>query len=162
MEKWRKLYNSDKKCFACGEENPCGIYLEFETNGKIMKGETVISPHHRGWASLVHGGVISTILDETMSWAAIYFFKKFILTQSMEIEFLKPVYIEKKVKSSGWIHEQISEKKAIMSSEIYNEDNEVCARATGKFVLFEPEKFKKLNIVPNSLLEEIEGMFNLE
>jgi acyl-coenzyme A thioesterase PaaI-like protein len=160
MEKWYRVYTSDLKCFACGRDNSCGLKMEFETNGRIMQSETFIAEHHRGWASLAHGGVLATILDETMSWAAIHFFKKFILTQSMEIEFVKPVYVEKKVLSRGWIHEQISERKALMKSEILNHDNEVCARATGKFVLFEPEKFKELKIVPEDLLTEMEGMFN--
>ncbi|MDY0360853.1 MAG: PaaI family thioesterase [Desulforegulaceae bacterium] len=159
MENWYKVYTSDLKCFACGKENSCGLKMEFESNGRIMRSETLIAKHHRGWATLAHGGILATILDETMSWAAIHFFKKFILTQSMEIEFLKPVYIEKKVLSNGWIHEKLSERKAFMKSEIINQDNEVCARATGKFALFEPEKFKELDIVPGDLLTEMEGMF---
>jgi acyl-coenzyme A thioesterase PaaI-like protein len=159
MDNWYKVYTSDLECFACGRDNSCGLKMEFECNGKIMQGKTLIASHHRGWASLAHGGILATILDETMSWAAIHLFKKFILTQSMEIEFLKPVYIEKKVLSRGWIHKQLSDRKALMKSEILNSDNEVCASATGKFVLFEPEKFKKLKIVPEELLTEMEGMF---
>jgi len=159
MENWYKIENVDLKCFACGRENNCGLQMSFESNGKIVRSENIIARHHRGWATLAHGGIIATILDETMSWAAIHFFRKFILTRSIEIEFLKPVYIEKKVLSNGWIHEQLGSRKAVMKSEILNDKNEACARATASFALFDPDSFKNLKIVPEDLLNEMEGMF---
>jgi acyl-coenzyme A thioesterase PaaI-like protein len=159
MSEWKKLKNTDMECFACGPENKHGLQMTFYSDGKQIKSNIIIPSHLRGWASLVHGGIISTILDETMSWAAIHFLNKFILTQSMEIEFLKPVYIEEQVSSVAWIEEKISSRKAWLKAEILNKNNEVCARSKGKFVLFTPEKFKKMNIVPPDLLEEMEGMF---
>lgn len=159
MSEWKKLKNTDMECFACGPENKHGLQMTFYSDGNNVKSNIVIPSHLRGWASLAHGGVLATILDETMSWAAIHFFKKFILTQSMEIEFLKPVYIEEQVSSVASIKEELSSRKALLEAEILNKDNEVCARSKGKFVLFSPEKFKKMNIVPPDLLEEMEGVF---
>ena len=40
-----------------------------------------------------HGGIIATILDEVMSWTAIHLIKSIIVTRTMTVEFLKPVFI---------------------------------------------------------------------
>ena len=60
----------DRYCFVCGEENPSGLHLKFsESNGKA---QTEFFPQkiHQGYKDFVHGGIISTLLDEAMVKAA--------------------------------------------------------------------------------------------
>lgn len=159
MSEWKKLKNVDMHCFACGLENPHGLQMKFESNGTELRSDINIPQHLRGWSSLAHGGVLATILDETMSWTAIHLFQRFILTQNMSVEYRKPVHIKTDLKSFGRIKEQLSDRKAVLEAEIRDGKNEVCVRSTGKFVLFSAEEFKKMDLVPNDLLEEMEGMF---
>lgn len=155
MSEWKKIPNLDMHCFACGPENHSGLQMEFESNGEALRSFLVIPEHLRGWSNLAHGGVISTILDETMGWTAIFLFKRFILTQDMTVKFHKPVYIGEKLSSHGMIKETLSERKAILYAEIRNEKDEVCASSEGRFVLFKPEEFKKLNLISDDLFESM-------
>lgn len=56
----------DRFCFGCGERNPIGLKLKFE---RIDNGvETVYIPekNHQGYRDLLHGGIMSLVLDEAM------------------------------------------------------------------------------------------------
>jgi acyl-coenzyme A thioesterase PaaI-like protein len=57
-------------CFACGPDNPRGLQIRFEREGS---GEIIATwvpaPTWVGFRGIVHGGVVSTVLDEAMSKA---------------------------------------------------------------------------------------------
>ena len=62
-------------CFGC-PKNEAGLQMEFYLNEKL---DTVVSwlsvPDHLcGWGNIVHGGIISTLLDEAMGWAGLVLF----------------------------------------------------------------------------------------
>jgi len=60
-------------CFACGKENPDGLQLEFKYSDDGSKVETTYIPPEKfqGWKGIVHGGIITTLLDEIMAKTAI-------------------------------------------------------------------------------------------
>jgi acyl-coenzyme A thioesterase PaaI-like protein len=61
----------DNYCFVCGEKNPFGLRLKFSFyNGKATA-EFVPQKVHQGYKDIVHGGIITTILDEAMVKAAL-------------------------------------------------------------------------------------------
>jgi uncharacterized protein (TIGR00369 family) len=133
---WKPLPNLDHDCFGCGCENQIGLHMTFETNGEQIRTRITVSSQFRGWSKLVHGGVISTILDETMSWAAITFTKKFILTKKMTIQFQRPVYVESSLCGIGYIKERTGERKAIVAGELLDDQDRVCATSEGEFILY--------------------------
>lgn len=57
----------DKWCFACGPENPHGLHLSFRFEGDEYVCDFIPQRCHQGWAGVVHGGIIATLLDETMN-----------------------------------------------------------------------------------------------
>ena len=62
---------NDHYCFVCGEKNPSGLHLWFSLNeGKVL---TEFTPQkiHQGYKDIVHGGIISTVIDEAMVKAAL-------------------------------------------------------------------------------------------
>jgi len=62
---------NDHYCFVCGEKNPSGLHLRFSLNeGKVL---TEFTPQkiHQGYKDIVHGGIISTVIDEAMVKAAL-------------------------------------------------------------------------------------------
>ena len=101
----------------------------------------------------MHGGVISTILDETMSWAAIILTKRFILTKKMTIEFQRPVYVGSSLCGIGSIKERAGERKAIVRGELFDDQGRLCATSEGEFVLYSKEQFAKLEILQEHYLE---------
>lgn len=60
----------DHHCFGCGNMNPIGLQLRFR---KLEAGGVWASftpeREHEGYLGMTHGGILSTILDEAMSWA---------------------------------------------------------------------------------------------
>lgn len=156
---WQPLPNLDKDCFGCGSENHSGLRMTFATNGRQIRTQLAVSPQFRGWSKLVHGGVLSTILDETMSWAAIILTKKFILTKQMTVQFLRPVYVGTSLCGIGSIKERTGDRKAIVQAELFNDQGKLCASSEGEFVLFSKEQFAKLDILPEEELQAMAATF---
>lgn len=76
MTKWPQVsIDIDKgysKCFGCGPDNPIGLKLSFQWDGKTAKAEYTPTEYYQGWPGLVHGGIITCILDEAMSWVVLF------------------------------------------------------------------------------------------
>lgn len=157
IEKERKLLPViDLQCFGCGSDNPNGLRMRFETDGSRLYSRLTVSDHLRGWSNLVHGGVISAILDEVMSWTAISLSSRLILTKKMEVEFLRPVLINEEIFVEGWADEgSIDDRNAVISAKIMDAKGRELARARGHFALLKKSSFDRLGItvdhLPNSL-----------
>lgn len=137
----------DHNCFACGPANPCGLHMRFSANEDTVVSRLTVPEHLRGWSTMVHGGIISTILDEIMSWAAIHLLNKIIVTRSMTVDFKKPIHIDRKLKAEGKVLEIVTRNEAIMEGYLYNQDDDLCASARGTFALLKPKVAVKLGIV---------------
>jgi uncharacterized protein (TIGR00369 family) len=61
----------DHYCFVCGQQNPSGLHLLFTFQGNKVCTEFIFQKIHQGYKDIVHGGLISTILDEAMVKAAL-------------------------------------------------------------------------------------------
>jgi len=44
-----------------------------------------VPDHLCGWSNLVHGGIISTMLDEAMGWAGLVILKKLVVSKSITV-----------------------------------------------------------------------------
>jgi uncharacterized protein (TIGR00369 family) len=146
----------DHKCFGCGPANPHGLRMKFFSDDKFVFSWVKVPDHLVGWDNLVHGGILSTMLDEIMSWSAIYLLKKMILTKSMTIDFIKPVYQGTELKVAGNVFENKSNRQAVMQGRIYNEEGVLCTESKGIYVLFEPKVAKRLNMLSEKALKDFE------
>jgi uncharacterized protein (TIGR00369 family) len=79
-------------CFACGQKNPVGLKLSFSWDGKVARAGFTPNQFHQGWAGVVHGGIISCLLDEAMSYAALFSGVN-SLTASMQTRFRRPLQL---------------------------------------------------------------------
>lgn len=88
----------DGHCFACGDLNEHGLQLSFSVDLEKGTAETdyVVAKKFNGWQDTVHGGIISTMLDESMVYAcgASGFF---VVTGELTVRFRKPVPVEKEI-----------------------------------------------------------------
>ncbi len=66
------IVRSDHACFGCGDDNPIGLRLRFAPDGNGVKASFIPSAEHQGFHKVVHGGIISAVLDEAMAWATAY------------------------------------------------------------------------------------------
>jgi uncharacterized protein (TIGR00369 family) len=89
-EEMMKL-ETNGNCFVCGENNPNGLRLNFEIDKdkQTLKTTFVASPTFQGWDGIVHGGIISTLLDEAMA-KLVYELGYQAVTASLEIKFKRP------------------------------------------------------------------------
>lgn len=96
----------DDNCFACGSDNPIGLKLKFRLDRKngTAVSETVIADHFNGWKGAVHGGIITTLLDEIMVYACTSS-GWFTVTGTIKVKFHKPVPTGKLLTITGRIEE---------------------------------------------------------
>lgn len=93
----RKHYNY---CFGCGTDNPLGLKLAFQWDGKTARASFLPTKEHQGWPDTVHGGLIMAVLDEAIGWAA-YFQGIKGVTGKIEVRLKKPIPIGQAIGVSG-------------------------------------------------------------
>ena len=93
-----------------------------------------------------------------MSWAAIHLIKSIIVTRTMSVDFLKPVFIDQQLRAEARITEIRSRKEALLESQLYNHEKVLCASARGSFALLKPKVAEKLGIAG---AEEIRAILKL-
>lgn len=85
-----KVLPHTRSCFVCGESNPIGLNLRFHTDGRLVQTKFSFRPEHVGFQQTIHGGLISTLLDEVMVWACAVQTRRFAYCAELAIRFLHP------------------------------------------------------------------------
>ena len=92
---------NSRMCFVCGVENPIGLHLHFYTdNGGRCIARFRPRPEHQGYPGHLHGGIISTLLDETMGRVLTHL-DVWAMTGRLEIAFRKPVPLDQELTVVG-------------------------------------------------------------
>jgi acyl-coenzyme A thioesterase PaaI-like protein len=124
-------------CFGCGLNNPIGLKLRFKKDGNSCRAGFTPGKKFQGWPGLVHGGIITCLLDEAMSYAA-YFEDATCLTASMQIRLRQPVKIKVPLIITGTVTR--NRKKVIeTSATVCLKDGTVVAEGTAKQFVIEKE-----------------------
>jgi len=128
------------RCFACGKDNPEGMRLKFyfDPGAKYALCDFKLARRYQGPPGHAHGGIIATILDEAMG--KVNKLRNVVaLTKEMDIEYLKPVPLGKRLTVRGF-EKQVEGRRHTNIAEILNPEGEVLARSTGTFIAIDPEK----------------------
>jgi uncharacterized protein (TIGR00369 family) len=107
-----------------------------------------------GWNHIVHGGIVSTILDEIMGWAGLYLLKKVTLTNTLTVDFIKAVYVGEKLRAVGRVIDFNGERKASAEGFLYNEKNELCAKSKGDFTALSVKLAKRIGMMTDDHIKE--------
>lgn len=126
----------DRMCFACGKENPISLKLNFKTEGRKTTAVFIPKKEHQGYKDIVHGGILSTVLDEAMTRLG-YQVGLNTVTAHIEVDFRKPAYVNKQLKLEGEITGEEG-RKVFAKSKLTNEEGVVVAEAKGILVKIEP------------------------
>lgn len=81
------LPNSDW-CFVCGEDNESGLQTRFYVEDGLVKARLKPRTHHCGYKGVIHGGIVASILDETMGWAAACAINRMCVTGELTIRYI--------------------------------------------------------------------------
>ena len=125
----------DHYCFVCGEENPSGLHLKFSAGKGKIQTEFIPRKIHQGYKNIVHGGIISTLLDEAMVKAALMQ-EMPVVTAEITVRFRAPLMAGEKVIVEAEIkkmNKKIIETSAVMKKE----DDTVIAEAHAKLLRYE-------------------------
>jgi uncharacterized protein (TIGR00369 family) len=121
-------------CFVCGEANPAGLKLRFETDGRIVQARFLPRPEHVGFKGIVHGGLIAALLDEIMVWACAVRTKRFAYCVELSVRFVHPVRPDQPVVATGELTENRRDKLFTARAELRDDSGKVLASANGKFL----------------------------
>ncbi|MCF8011239.1 MAG: PaaI family thioesterase [Clostridiales bacterium] len=137
----QSINTKDHMCFACSPHNPIGLKLKFKQEGK--KVYTTFNPgeEHQGYNGFMHGGLISTLLDETM---AQWLWLKEIpaMTAEITLRYSKPVPIDQELRvEAACISEYRGKVYDMQADLILSRDNSVAVKAKAKFM---PVDFDKI------------------
>ena len=123
-----------KSCFVCGEQNPIGLKLQFETDGTLVKARFVPRAEHAGFKGTVHGGVLSTLLDEIMVWACAVRTKRFSYCAELTVRFMHPAKPGTEITAVGEMTANRRNRVFEARGELQGPGGEVLTSATGKFM----------------------------
>jgi uncharacterized protein (TIGR00369 family) len=87
------VFQDDGMCFVCGPKNPIGLKLHFTLTPDDAL-ETTFTPQkvHQGYADVVHGGILATILDEVMVNLPNKLGQK-VVTARMAVSLKRPAFV---------------------------------------------------------------------
>ncbi len=125
----------DGFCFACGVKNPIGLHLDFHIDDEHFKAEKTLNREYQSFTGVVHGGIVSTMLDEAMG-GYLYNTGEKAVTARMEIRYRKPTPVGAKLFIEGWV---VSRKGRFidLKSQISLEDGSITAEGKARMALVE-------------------------
>lgn len=116
-------------CFGCGPANPSGMHVRsYRAHDDTVVGSFTPSPDHNNGLGLVHGGVISTVLDchsgavvfqaaIDRGWISEHSLVVPFVTARFHVSFLRPTPLGPSVDLWAQI-EQLTEQQAITNAEL--------------------------------------------
>jgi uncharacterized protein (TIGR00369 family) len=128
-------------CFACGGANARGMHLAFEQDDARQRivGRFRLGEEYQGGTGFLHGGIIALVLDEVMSKASRFHGERAV-TADLRVEYKRPIRAGQEIVVEGFVARRDG-RQLYHEGEIRNQAGDLLARAQGRFVVIDPEKF---------------------
>ncbi len=134
-------------CFGCAPNNPFGLHMEFYEDGDDIVSYWHPERNYQGWLDTMHGGVLSTLIDETCGWVVTRKMQTSGFTTSLSVKFRKAVStnelrltiranIVKQMRNLLFIH-----------AEILNSQGELCVEGEATYFLMNQEKAREMGFI---------------
>ncbi|MCC6346144.1 MAG: PaaI family thioesterase [Nitrospirales bacterium] len=124
---------ADRHCFVCGTENPFGLKLVFSrAEGKVTS-EFIPSPPYQGYKDRVHGGIITSILDEAMIQAAAAAGITSV-TAEIRVRFKRPLLIDEEAEIEAEITRRSPRLLEACARMVHRRSGTVLAEASAKLL----------------------------
>ncbi len=139
---------NSRMCLVCGLKNPFGLHTSFFEldNGELL---AIFKPkeEHQSYPGRLHGGIISTILDETIGRAIMIQSEDDIwgVTVDLQIRFKKPVPLHEELRVIGRITKN-SSRFFEGTGELLLQDGTVAAEGHGKYLKIALEKIADFDV----------------
>jgi uncharacterized protein (TIGR00369 family) len=139
---------NSRMCLVCGLKNPFGLHTSFFEldNGELL---AIFKPkeEHQSYPGRLHGGIISTILDEAIGRAIMIQSESDIwgVTVDLQIRFKKPVPLHEELRVLGRITKN-SSRFFEGTGELLLQDGTVAAEGHGKYLKIPLEKIADFDV----------------
>ena len=117
--------------FVSGVENPHSMKMVPVIRDQKIYAKYIFEKRFEGGPGLVHGGILSTVLDEMMGYATVTH-NLWCVTANLEVNYRSPCRGEEEFELSAWVKE-IDGKKVYTESIIFSGD-EVHVESSGLFI----------------------------
>jgi uncharacterized protein (TIGR00369 family) len=124
---------ADHGCFGCGAANPQGLHLSFTEVADGVRSTFTPLDVHQGYEHVVHGGIISTLLDEVMAWA-VAAAGIWAVTGEMQVRFQRPLHVGETVTLHGAVTDIRTRAISASGRVVREADGQVIATASALFV----------------------------
>ena len=127
----KKLPNASH-CFVCGLENDAGLQLSFYFDDqRQVYSEITVPDHFQGYPGVVHGGIVATMLDETLGRTVMYDDpNRFMFTGRLTTRYRKPAPLGVPLKLVGKVLKDRG-RVAECAAYLYGPDGDLIAEAEG-------------------------------
>ena len=123
-----------RSCFVCGEANPLGLRLRFHADGHVVRADFTPLPEHCGFQRVIHGGIISTLLDEIMVWACAVGTRQFGFCAEMTVRFQSPLRPGQAAVATAELVANRRNRVFEAKAELRDSTGALLASATGKYL----------------------------
>ena len=130
-------------CYVCGGRNPHGLAIPFQIDEQgCVRFEYTPRVELAGYPGVVHGGVLTAVLDEGMGWASTFRTGRMQLTLELQIKFRKPVPPQSPFEFFGEERDPGQGRRRILegAGRILSPSGELLVEATGKYMAFSREE----------------------
>ena len=126
---WRN--HPEYNCFGCCPDNPIGLHLEF----------------YQGWVNTMHGGILSTLIDEVCGWVVTRKLQTSGYTVQLNVKFRKAVSTtEHELTIRAKVTKQVRN-LVYINAEITNSKGELCNEGEVVYFLMNQEKAKEMGFL---------------
>lgn len=122
----------DRRCFACGPDNPQGLRLQFAYGEQSAQARFMPASRFAGWSGMLHGGIVVTVLDEAMAHAAIAAGVRAV-TGRLDVRFRRAVPVDIPLVVRGSVEHRRGRLLQLRAS-LEDERGTLYALAHGKFI----------------------------
>ncbi len=134
-------------CFGCSPNNPFGLHMEFYEDGDYIVSKWHPERNYQGWVDTMHGGVLSTLIDETCGWVVTRKMQTSGFTTSLNVKFRKPVSTNEPVLTIRANIVKQMRNLLFIHAEISNSQGEVCVEGETTYFLMNQEKAKEMGFI---------------
>lgn len=137
----------DQICFACGDRNPHGLHMRFELDPDGPEG-AVLSRYQpreadQGFPGVLHGGVLSTLMDEAMAWAMWAKSRALGVTAKMEVRYRRPVVAGQPLVVHAVVTEERGRRMSVDAA-IADSEGTVLVESTALFLRLPPAEEQRV------------------
>ncbi len=125
---------NDTYCFVCGKENPIGLKLDFSMQENKCVSTKTVPREYEGYEGVVHGGILTTMMDEIMVQCLSKLNGEHAMTAKLEIRYRKPTPVGEPLTITGW-EESRKNHFVRMKANITLPDGSVTAEASAQMAL---------------------------